>query len=95
MEALLTRLPEHTAVNIGSSLKFCLLAEGNADFYPRLGPTSEWDTAAGQCVVEQAGGVVTDLHFQPLRYNTKESLLNPYFLVIGEPGYPWAKYLTP
>jgi 3'(2'), 5'-bisphosphate nucleotidase len=93
MEALLARLPEHRALNIGSSLKFCLVAEGEADFYPRLGPTSEWDTAAGHCVVEQAGGIVTDLAMQPLRYNTKESLLNPFFLVIGEPGYAWARYL--
>ena len=98
-ERLLTGLSERFGdlqlANIGSSLKFCLLAEGNADFYPRLGPTSEWDTAAGQCVVEQAGGLVADLHLQPLRYNTKESLLNPSFVAIGEPGYPWGKYLTP
>lgn len=92
LEALLARLPAHAALNIGSSLKFCLVAEGKADFYPRTGPTSEWDTAAGQCVVEQAGGSVTDTAGQSLRYNTKESLLNPHFLVQGEPAYPWLHY---
>lgn len=92
LEALLARMPAHDAVNIGSSLKFCLVAEGNADFYPRVGLTSEWDTGAGQCVVEQAGGVVLKLDGEPLRYNTKDSLLNPYFMVIGDTSYPWAQY---
>lgn len=67
---------------MGSSLKFCLVAEGSADLYPRRGPTMEWDTAAAHCVVEQAGGTVTDLDGNPLLYN-KESLLNPGFLVTG------------
>jgi len=80
-------------VSIGSSLKICLVAEGEADIYPRFGPTSEWDTAAAQCVVEQAGGQLTDIHMQPLRYNTKESLLNPYFLVFGDATRDWSKYL--
>jgi 3'(2'), 5'-bisphosphate nucleotidase len=94
LEALLTRLPPHEALNIGSSLKLCLVAEGKADFYPRLGLTSEWDTAAGQCVVEQAGGRVCTPDGAPLRYNQKDSLLNPNFLVIGEPDYPWLQYLA-
>lgn len=68
----------------GSSVKFCDVAEGSADVYPRFGPTSEWDTAAGQCIVEQAGGKVIDLQGKALRYNTKESLLNPDFLVLGD-----------
>jgi 3'(2'), 5'-bisphosphate nucleotidase len=93
LEALLQRLPPHEALNIGSSLKLCLVAEGKADFYPRLGPPSEWDTAAGHCVVEQAGGCVSTTDGQPLRYNQKESLLNPDFLVRGEPDYPWLQYL--
>lgn len=80
-------------VAMGSSLKFCLVAEGKADLYPRLGPTSEWDTAAAQAVVEQAGGLVTDLALEPLRYNTKDSLLNPHFLVFGDPNPDWSKYL--
>ncbi|MGH8452992.1 MAG: 3'(2'),5'-bisphosphate nucleotidase CysQ [Nevskiales bacterium] len=94
LEALLTRLPPHEALNIGSSLKLCLVAEGKADFYPRLGLTSEWDTAAGHCVVEQAGGCVSTTDGQSLLYNSKESLLNPNFLVRGEPGYPWLRYFV-
>jgi 3'(2'), 5'-bisphosphate nucleotidase len=94
LEALLARLPPHEALNIGSSLKLCLVAEGKADFYPRLGLTSEWDTAAGHCVVEQAGGCVSTTDGQPLLYNSKESLLNPNFLVRGEPGYPWLPYFV-
>jgi 3'(2'), 5'-bisphosphate nucleotidase len=74
---------------IGSSLKFCLVAEGLVDLYPRFGPTSEWDTAAAQCIVEEAGGIVTDEKLEPLRYNTKDSLLNPDFLVIADPAYDW------
>lgn len=80
-------------VSIGSSLKSCLVAEGKADIYPRFGPTSEWDTAAAQCVVEQAGGHLTDMQLQPLQYNTKDSLLNPHFLVFGDMKKPWASYL--
>ena len=69
------------------------MAEGSADLYPRLGPTSEWDTAAAQAVVEAAGGRVTDLKLRPLRYNTKESLLNPHFLVFGDTSVDWSGYL--
>ncbi|HUR42428.1 MAG TPA: 3'(2'),5'-bisphosphate nucleotidase CysQ [Verrucomicrobiae bacterium] len=93
-EALLTKLPPHEVVSRGSSLKFCLVAEGAATFYPRLAPTSEWDTAAGQCLVEQAGGAVLrwpDL--SPLRYNEKDSLLNPSFVVVSDPSFHWAKLL--
>ncbi|MEW6109012.1 MAG: 3'(2'),5'-bisphosphate nucleotidase CysQ [Nitrospirota bacterium] len=67
-------------ISAGSSLKFCLVAEGMADVYPRFGPTMEWDTAAGQAIVEQAGGVVLSIKDNsPLRYN-KENLLNPFFI---------------
>jgi 3'(2'), 5'-bisphosphate nucleotidase len=70
-------------VPAGSSLKFCLVAEGRADIYPRLGPTMEWDTAAGQIIVEEAGGRVEGVDTrEPLRYN-KENLLNPWFIVKG------------
>jgi 3'(2'), 5'-bisphosphate nucleotidase len=79
---------------MGSSLKFCLVAEGAADFYPRLGPTSEWDTAAAQAVVEAAGGRVTTLDGQPLACNRKDSLLNPDFLVFGDTGRDWSALLT-
>jgi 3'(2'), 5'-bisphosphate nucleotidase len=85
--------PETETIIIGSSLKFCLVAEGKVDLYPRFGPTSEWDSAAAQCVVEQAGGTVTDLQFMPIRYNTKESLLNPDFLVIANPQFDWKSRL--
>jgi len=74
---------------MGSSLKICLVAEGEADVYPRFGPTSEWDTAAAQAVLEGAGGCMMDLVGQPLRYNRKESLLNPHFLAVGDPGRDW------
>ncbi len=94
LETLLNSLPDHSEVSVGSSLKFCLVAEAQADFYPRIGLTSEWDTAAGQCVVEQAGGLVTTLDLKPLRYNQKESILNPHFLVIGDPGYHWQQYFA-
>lgn len=80
-------------INIGSALKFCLVAEGRADVYPRYGPTSEWDTAAAQCLVEEAGGIVTDMNLAPLLYNTKESLLNPEFLVAGDRNFDWSPYL--
>ena len=94
LEVLLARAPAHDAVSRGSSLKFCLVAEGAADFYPRLGPTSEWDTAAGQCLVEQAGGAVLRLpELTPLGCNEKDSLLNPSFAVIGDPGHDWAALL--
>lgn len=89
-DAFLANLPEHEAVSKGSSLKLCLVAEGVADLYPRIGPTSEWDTAAGHCVAVQAGATVLKLpELTPLVYNQKESLLNPHFVVIGDPSYPW------
>jgi 3'(2'), 5'-bisphosphate nucleotidase len=93
LEGFLARLGNYEIVNMGSSLKFCLVAEGKADIYPRFGPTSEWDTAAAQCVVEEAGGKVTDVTLQALRYNTKDSLLNPHFLVFGDPQQDWSRYL--
>ena len=68
-------------ISSGSSLKLCLVAEGKADFYPRFGPTMEWDTAAGQAIVEQAEGTVIDTQTnEPLSYN-KSNLLNPFFIV--------------
>ena len=78
---------------MGSSLKSCLVAEGKADIYPRLGPTSEWDTAAAQCIVEEAGGQMTRTDMKPMRYNTKDSLLNPDFFVFGVSNQDWSKFL--
>lgn len=81
--ALLQKLGEHECISMGSSLKLCLVAEATAHFYPRLGPTMEWDTAAAHAVVHEAGGVVCDLAGQSLRYN-KEDLHNPEFLVLAK-----------
>jgi 3'(2'), 5'-bisphosphate nucleotidase len=80
---------EHELKSMGSSLKICLVAEGEADVYPRFGPTSEWDTAAAQAVLEGAGGCIMDIVGQPLRYNGKEHLLNPHFLAVGDLARDW------
>ena len=91
--AALEKLGPHELKPLGSSLKFCRAAQGQVDLYIRYGLTSEWDTAAGQCVLEQAGGAVTDLSGAALRYNTKESLLNPDFLAFGDASVDWASLL--
>lgn len=75
----------HACIRLGSSLKFCLVAEGAADLYPRLGPTMEWDTAAAQCILEVAGGRVVDLEGNAMVYN-KPLLLNPGFVALGSEG---------
>lgn len=85
-DALLQRLTDAQTVSQGSSLKFCRIADGQIDLYPRYGPTSEWDTAAGQVIVEQAGGVVVDLAGRPLRYNRRDTLLNGEFVAAGDPA---------
>jgi 3'(2'), 5'-bisphosphate nucleotidase len=82
-------LGRYELVSMGSSLKFCLLAEGKADLYPRLGPTSEWDTAAAHAVVVAAGGHIVTLDNRPLQYNRKSSFLNPDFIVYGDAGRDW------
>ncbi|WP_147652282.1 3'(2'),5'-bisphosphate nucleotidase CysQ [Vulcaniibacterium gelatinicum] len=92
-EAFLQRMGRIEPVGIGSSLKFCMLAEGAMDVYPRFGPTSEWDTAAGQCVLEAAGGVVLDPKGRPLRYNQRETLLNGDFIALGDPQLPWREWV--
>jgi len=79
---------------VGSSLKFCHVAEGGADLYPRFGPTSEWDTAAGQAILEAAGGGVVGLDFRPLVYNSKSDFLNPFFYGLGDSTFPWQELLT-
>jgi len=93
-QAFIASLNNPEVLAIGSSLKFCLVADGIADIYPRFGPTSEWDTAAAQCIVEESGGIVVDTNFNTLEYNTKESLLNPSFLVIADRSFDWSQYLT-
>jgi 3'(2'), 5'-bisphosphate nucleotidase len=94
LDAFLDKLGKHDMVAMGSSLKFCTVAEGNADIYPRLGPTSEWDTAAAQAVVEQAGGQVLELDGSPLSYNKKADILNPWFVVIGPRDHDWLALLA-
>jgi len=89
LQHYLQPLGAYELVSMGSSLKFCLLAEGKADLYPRLGPTSEWDTAAAHAVVLAAGGRIVTLENRPLQYNRKASLLNPEFLVFGDSERDW------
>lgn len=93
LDGFLSRVGAHRLLSIGSSLKCCLIAEGAADVYPRLGPTSEWDTAAAQAVVEAAGGEVRTLAGDRLAYNAKDSLLNPHFVVYGDRSRDWLALL--
>jgi 3'(2'), 5'-bisphosphate nucleotidase len=74
---------------MGSSLKICLVAAGDADVYPRFGPTSEWDTAAAHAVLEAAGGSMIAMQGGPLRYNASDELLNPHFIAFGDRGRDW------
>jgi 3'(2'), 5'-bisphosphate nucleotidase len=83
------QFPAFNLIRCGSSLKFCWLAEGLADLYPRLGPTCEWDTAAGQCILEVAGGAVLDRHNQPLHYNKSHSIKQPAFLAVADKNHAW------
>jgi len=92
-QAFLDKLGQHNEIPMGSALKSCLVAEGAADVYLRLGPSCEWDTAAAQCIVEEAGGHITDTRLVDLRYNTRESLLNPNFVCFGDETHNWADYI--
>jgi len=94
LDSFLDNLGVYDMLPMGSSLKFCAIAEGTADVYPRLGPTSEWDTAAAQAVVEHAGGRVLELDGKPLSYNKKEDILNPWFLVSGPTDHDWLALLA-
>lgn len=93
LEHLEQRLPKVEIRAIGSALKLCLLAHGEADLYPRLAPTSEWDTAAAHAVLTAAGGEIFTLAGEPLLYNTKDSLLNPFFIAAADRQYPWREVL--
>ncbi len=93
LDAYLENLGDCDMIPMGSSLKFCVVAEGGADLYPRLGLTSEWDTAAAQAVVEQAGGSVVTVDGKPMKYNAKEDILNPWFFVIGASDRDWLALL--
>ena len=93
LDGFLARVGPHEFVEVGSSLKMCLVAEGLADVYPRLGPTCEWDTAAGQCVAEQAGAHVLRLDGEPLDYNKGDEVLNPHFIAYADAGTDWLALL--
>ena len=92
-EALLARIGDAETIGLGSSLKFCRIAEGSLDVYPRFGPTSEWDTAAAQCILEAAGGAVLAPDGRAFRYNRRETLLNGDFIALGDPQLPWKLWL--
>lgn len=96
-QALLRRAEEqfggYELRSVGSALKMCEIAEGKADFQPHFAPTSEWDIAAAQAVLEAAGGIVVDTDFNPLRYNTKPDLLNPFFYAFGDKLVNWPLFL--
>jgi 3'(2'), 5'-bisphosphate nucleotidase len=95
LQEFLSKLSEYDLSTVGSSLKLCQVAEGSADVYPRFGPTSEWDTAAAQAIVEMAGGKVVSVETgEPLSYNTTESLLNPHFIVYGDENYKYLSYIN-
>ncbi|HEY1035977.1 MAG TPA: 3'(2'),5'-bisphosphate nucleotidase CysQ, partial [Pseudoxanthomonas sp.] len=81
-------------MSLGSSLKFCRIAEGTLDVYPRFGPTSEWDTAAAQCVLEAAGGALLAPDGRAFRYNRRETLLNGDFVAMGDMTLPWRTWLA-
>lgn len=94
LQPTLARLGPTTLISQGSALKFCTLASGQADLFLRLSPTSEWDNAAGQCILEEAGGAVFSFDGQPLTYNRAGILEQPHFLAVGDKTYPWEKYLN-
>ena len=84
--SFLNRIGNHTSLSIGSSLKFCYLAKGQVDIYPRFGKTSEWDIAAGDAILSYAGGRVIDKNNSIFSYNSKESLINESFFAFGDKG---------
>lgn len=94
LKAILAKLDDYQLVIMGSALKICLVAEAKADIYLRLGPTSEWDTSAGQYILECAGGQLMNLQGQAFRYNQQASLRNPPFLAVGDGTFDWIGYLN-
>jgi len=86
------RMGDVEPVALGSSLKFCAIADGRIDLYPRFGPTSEWDTAAAQAVLEGAGGCILDLDGRPFRYNRRDTVLNGEFIALGDTTLPWREW---
>ncbi|SOD54712.1 3'(2'),5'-bisphosphate nucleotidase [Pseudoxanthomonas wuyuanensis] len=93
-QAVLAAMGDIETIGLGSSLKFCRIAEGALDAYPRFGPTSEWDTAAAQCILEAAGGALLAPDGRAFRYNRRETLLNGDFIALGDPALPWRDWLA-
>ncbi|WP_275069082.1 3'(2'),5'-bisphosphate nucleotidase CysQ [Pseudidiomarina sediminum] len=86
---------ELTTLPAGScSLKACMIAEGQADCFLRVGPTGEWDTAAAEVIVGEAGGSIVSEHFEALTYNVEEQLGNPNFIIVGDPAVAWREIFT-
>lgn len=90
LEHVQEKFKDINLVSMGSSLKICAIAEGSAHWYPRLALTSEWDTAAAHAVLSAAGGKILDIALQPLSYNKKDDILNPFFHAIGDQNFDWA-----
>ncbi len=93
LQEYLQQIGEYRHLFLGSALKSCLIAEGEADLYPRFGPTGEWDTAAAQIILEEAGAHLTDMHLRPLRYNARPVLINPDFFAFSDARRDWSRYL--
>ena len=94
LEVLASSIINYEFIKQSSALKFGNIASGIGCFYPRLGPTHEWDTAAGQILVEEAGGIVVDKFMRPLRYNKNKIFLNKEFFVISDPDYDWKSIIN-
>lgn len=94
LQRFIKNIQQYQIVKMGSSLKSCLVAEGVADIYPRLGKTSEWDTGACQIIVQEAGGAMCDTSGKPLTYNLRETLLNPEFIVYGDASVDWLGFIN-
>ncbi|WP_044412022.1 3'(2'),5'-bisphosphate nucleotidase CysQ [Thiomicrospira microaerophila] len=92
VEQFIDAIAPAKTVHCGSAIKSCLVAEGQADVYPRFGPTSHWDTAASQVIVEAAGGRIVDALGRDLQYLPTETILNPHFMVVGNSRYPWPDF---
>ena len=79
---------------LGSAIKFCAIAEGRADLYPRLTPCRDWDVAAAHCVLRASGGEILNLDLQPIRYNKQDPWLIPGFLAVGSVDHPWESFAS-
>lgn len=94
LQRFFTKFSALNLIRCGSALKFCWIAEGFVDIYPRFSPTYEWDTAAAQCILKEAGGTIIDFKGEILRYNTRSSLRNTAFLAVGDKSHTWLEYLA-